>query len=346
MAARVERLQESDAARWDAFVRAYEHGTPFHSTRWKAVVESAFGYPGHYLYVQEDGAITGVLALFLCGSRLLGRALVALPFAGTQPSVLAAEPRVQALLGEAAVALARELGAAHVELREEEEMPWGWTVRQSYVNVRLPLTNDPDEVWRTQVESRVRTKVRKARKHGLRVEWGGDEHLDAFFAIYAETMHRLGSPPHARALFGTVLACFPDQAELALVLDGDRPVAGALVMHDHRWFGFPWAASLTSARALYPNNLLYWALIERASRDGYAALDLGRSPAGSGTMHFKVQWGGVARPLWYHFAPVGSGRLPSRDASDPLMQRAAQIWRHLPMPVANRLGPALARLLP
>lgn len=342
----VELLEEGDAAIWNAYVRQSGQATIFHSTPWKTVFETIYGCRGYYLYRQEQDGIKGILPLFLCGSRWMGRSLVALPFVGTQPSICAEDPKVQQLLAQAAANLAVALGAGHVELRELEEKPWDWQVRQSYVNIQLPLSSDPDDVWRARLESRVRTKVRSARKQGLRVEWGGSDFVGDFFDMYAETMHRLGSPAHKKALFQNVLRAFPDEAEIALVIDGQRPVAGALVIHDQRWFGFPWAASRSGALSKYPNNLLYWELIKKACETGYEALDLGRSPVDSGTMHFKLQWGGIARPLWYHFALARSKHLPRRDASDPLMQYASQVWRCLPPGVATRLGPALARLIP
>ena len=64
-----------------------------------------------------------------------------------------------------------------------------------------------------------------ARKRGLRAEWpGGDAAaVDAFFRLYAQTMHRLGSPPHSKALFQHVAEAFAGQTQIVLVMDGDDP---------------------------------------------------------------------------------------------------------------------------
>lgn len=340
----VTEMADGEAAEWDAFVSADPQGTPFHTCAWKQVVETSYGHKGHYLACRNGGGISGVLPLFHIRSPL-GSALVALPYAGTQPSVLARDEDATRQLCEAAAELGRKLNVGHVELREIDALSNGWESRQSYVNIQLPLEAGLDAVWKG-VESRVRTKVRAAERRGLSIEWAGAERLDEFFDVYADTMHRLGSPPHKHGLFKAVFEAYPDGAELALISDGTKTVAGGFVMHDHRWFGFPWAGSLTEAMRNHPNNLLYWALIERAAKAGYKALDLGRSPAGSGTARFKIQWGGSERPLHYSYALIKASEIPQRDASDPLMQTASKIWRQLPVGLANRLGPSLARLIP
>jgi FemAB-related protein (PEP-CTERM system-associated) len=336
----------TDAARWDAYAAASREATPFHTTRWQEVVERTYGCPGYYLAVEEQDRLLGILPLFLCGSRWTGRLLVALPYAAAQPAVCAGDEPAERALVDAAVDLARALRADAVELREDRVRPWGWPVSQTYANFRLALHPDPDRVWRTRVDSRVRTKVRSAQRHGLQVLWGRGERLGDFYTLYAHTMHRLGSPPHARAFFEQICRVFCQETEIVLVLYEDRPAAGALVMHDHRWIGFPWAASRADAHAMRPNNLLYWAIIERACRDGYAWLDLGRSPIGSGPMHFKMQWGAVARPLPYYRYTVRNRSLPEQDAGSPAMIRASQCWRHLPERLSTRLGHRLARLVP
>lgn len=344
----VELLTEQDSASWDAYVRDSDRTSLFQSTRWKTAIEATYGHRGYYLFLKQGGRIAGILPLFLIGSRFLGRALVALPFAGTQPSVSALDRRGEARLVERAVTLAEELGAGYVEFREDEEKPWDFPVRHAYVNVQLPLSADPEALWRERVDSRVRTKVRAARARGLRVEWasGNAAAIDVFFHLYAETMHRLGSPPHSKTLFWNVAEAFAGESQIVLVFDGDDPVAGAFMMYDGRWVGFPWAASLMQARVKHPNNLLYWAIIEWACERGYKTLDLGRSPVGSGTAHFKTQWGGVARPLSYYYALTGAKKPPGRDAGDPAMVLASKIWRRLPRSVANWAGPSLAPLIP
>lgn len=346
MTCRVDLMKNDTTGQWDAYVRQSPQATLFHGTPWKQVVESTYGCTGFYLYAYENNEIQGILPLFLCGSRLTGKSLVALPFVATQPSVCADNEAAEQALLEAACQLARKHGVTTVELREQAEKSWGWQARQTYVNVQLALDPNPETVWLSRMDGKVRTKVSRALERGLEISWGDRDHIDDFYRLYAHTMSRLGSPPHAKALFEHTIKAYPDQAQIALVMYGNQAIAGAFLMHNERWIGFPWAASLAGSHPLRPNNLLYWRIIELACRKGYAALDLGRSPVESGTLHFKMQWGGTARPLWYYYH-VDSGKAPSiRDTSSPAMRAASWLWRRFPERFSTRLGSHLARLIP
>jgi hypothetical protein len=78
---------------------------------------------------------------------------------------------------------------------------------------------------------------------------------------------------------------------------------------------------------------------------GVRVFNFGRSSPGGSTHRFKQQWGGadvrLPWPSWSRDAGVG---VPSPDR--PLYRLAVETWRHLPLAVANRIGPTLARLLP
>jgi FemAB-related protein (PEP-CTERM system-associated) len=342
---KVELLKPPDTADWEKYVALHPRGSLFHSERWARLLGEVYGCTAHYLLARRSAAICGILPLLRCGSGLTGSALVALPYAGTQPAVLADDDECALALVDAAIAHAHAIGVDCVELREEGRHTWPLPVTRGYLNIRLPLEADPDRVWR-RVESRVRTKVRAARSRGLTAHWHGEEALDDFFAAYADTMHRLGSPPHSKRLFSRLFAIYPDAARVLAIRDGALVVAAAIVIQDGRWIGFPWAASLSKAISKHPNNLLYWTLIEYACTAGYANLDLGRSPRDSGTAHFKLQWGAEPRELNYYFGLARARAVPHRDAKDRHMILASLLWRHLPLALANLAGPWLARLIP
>ena len=74
-----------------------------------------------------------------------------------------------------------------------------------------------------------------------------------------------------------------------------------------------------------------------------ARFDFGRSKTGSGAAAFKKNWGFEAEPLSYaSWTAPGAER---RDADPTSAKHAARIalWKALPLPLANRLGPVIAR---
>jgi hypothetical protein len=83
--------------------------------------------------------------------------------------------------------------------------------------------------------------------------------------------------------------------------------------------------------------------MRRAVDRGMTGFDFGRSKVGTGPFSFKRNWGFEPRPLAY--AAWSADGTPPRDV-DPVSPRyRAQIaaWRRLPLALANRLGPFIAR---
>jgi hypothetical protein len=78
---------------------------------------------------------------------------------------------------------------------------------------------------------------------------------------------------------------------------------------------------------------------------GVRRFNFGRCTPGGGTHRFKRQWGSRDEPLWwYQHARGGVTGTPSPN--DGAFAWGPKIWRHLPLALANRLGPPLVRLVP
>jgi hypothetical protein len=106
-----------------------------------------------------------------------------------------------------------------------------------------------------------------------------------------------------------------------------------------------WASSLSEFNHLSPNMLLYAGMMEQAIDRDVKIFNFGRCSPGGSTHRFKQQWGGNDIPLpWASWVRADGVGIPSADRR--LYQLAVQAWRHLPVAVANRIGPTLARWLP
>ena len=79
--------------------------------------------------------------------------------------------------------------------------------------------------------------------------------------------------------------------------------------------------------------------MRHAAGRGCTGFDFGRSKLGSGAFAFKKNWGFEPRPLTY--ATKGARR--DLDPRSPRYRLQTAAWRRLPLPLANRLGPLLAR---
>lgn len=92
--------------------------------------------------------------------------------------------------------------------------------------------------------------------------------------------------------------------------------------------------------------LLYWEVLKLSIEQGAQSFDFGRSSKDASTLRFKKQWGAEPEQLyWYSWAPDGAiASAPSPD--DGKFALAIRVWQHLPVPVANLLGPPIVKYLP
>jgi FemAB-related protein (PEP-CTERM system-associated) len=189
-----------------------------------------------------------------------------------------------------------------------------------------------------------RAMVRKGIKHGLRSEI--DSGVDRFFELYADNMHRHGTPPFAKRYFARLREVFGDDCEVMTIVDADgRPVSGVLTFY-HRGEVLPYYAGDTvAARDLAANDFKYWELMRRACERGITLFDYGRSKRGTGSFDFKKNWGFEPAPLCYEYALFDREEIPQNNPANPKYRAMIALWRRLPRGVANALGPHIVRNL-
>jgi len=335
----------TDDSGWDRFVLEHPRGTVDHLWGWRAIFEGVFGQTCRYLGARRGNDLVGVLPLVLFRSRLFGRSALSLPLLNGG-GLLASDPEGGDALITEATRLAREFGAAFVELRHVERQRPELPCRQHKVGLDLALPDHTDELWKT-VDRKVRNQVRKARKAGLDVVAGGPELLGEFYAVFSRNMRDLGTPVYPRKLFDETLRVFGDRARVHVVRHEHAPVASGVTLRFRDSVVNPWASSLRSHRHLCPNMLLYWTFLEHAIDAGASRFDFGRSSPGSGPHGFKRQWGARETPLHWEYGLLEAGRgLPDQSPSNPRMRQAIAVWQRLPLPVANWLGPRITAHLP
>ena len=192
---RVRSFATGDAPRWDAFVQRCPDATFFHKSGWRTILEETFRHRAHYFLAERGETIVGVLPLAEVRSRLFGDSLVSLPFC-VYGGPAATDPAASDALIDAAGELARALGVPYLELRNRQPQRPDWPRQELYVTFRKELLPDA-EANLAAIPRKQRAMVRKGIKHGLRSEIDADP--GRFFALYADNMHRHGTPPLSRA---------------------------------------------------------------------------------------------------------------------------------------------------
>jgi len=332
----------ADLPRWDAFVDRCPEATFFHRAGWKEVIASVFGHPTFYLLAERDGSIVGVLPLAQVKSLLFGHGLVSLPFcahAGVAVTDAATVPALHAAARE----IATRLGVGHLELRDRAAREPAWPRQAIYFNFRKELSPDV-EANMLAIPRKQRAMVRKGIKNGLRSEI--DASVDRFFALYADNQHRHGTPPLPKRWFETLRRVFGADAEVLTVVDGRGAPLSAVFSFYFRDEVLPYyAGDDEAARELAGNDFKYWELMRRATERGCRVFDYGRSKRGTGSFDFKKNWGFEPEPLAYEYALLRGDRIPENNPLNPKYRAFITLWRRLPIPVANRLGPYIVRSL-
>ena len=329
---------------WDEFVRGRPGWTHFHLYGWRGVMESAMGHETRYLAARgTDGALIGVLPLVRVRSLVFGDYLVSMPFLN-YGGPLGSDAAVTGL-ASAATELADSLGCTLMELRSRHELPLALPASHRKVTVTLPLTPGDPEAVLASFKSKVRSQVRRPMKEDVEVEFGRDQ-LDAFYAVFAEHMRDLGTPVLARVWFEEIAEAFGDSVWFGCArLPGGTPVAGGC---GFRWggeFEMTWASALWDYSKIAPNMLLYWRFMERAAQEGLETFNFGRCTPDGGTHRFKMQWGSEDEPLWWYHRPSDAGEAtPSPD--EGAYAWGPKLWRRLPLPIANAIGPRIVRWIP
>lgn len=328
----------------DDFVLRHGAATPFHRPAWMLAIEQATGNRAHMLaVVGPAGRICGLLPLHHVKSRLFGQALVSAAFA-VDGGILADDAHAVSALGNAAQDLARDHGGLSLELRGGPMPGDGWDSHaDSHVGFVRPIATD-DEAELLAVPRKHRAELRKALANpALSVEVGRDaRHLRDHFHVYAASVRNLGTPVFPRRLFRAVLDQFGADADILTVRDGNRPVSAVLTLY-HRGRVMPfWGGGLADARRLRSNELMYFRLMAHGRARGMTQFDFGRSKVGSGQAAWKKSFGFEPRPLFYHGWSPGDARRDV-DPTSARYQRRIAIWKRLPLPVANAIGPMISR---
>jgi FemAB-related protein (PEP-CTERM system-associated) len=338
-------LQPQDYARWDAFVRSCPDATFFHLSGWQKVIEQSFGNKTWFYYVEQDGQIQGVLPLSEIKSRLFGHSLGAMPFCVYGgPAAIDANARV--LLDGAADKLARELGVGHLEYRGMERAhpdDASWHTKELYVTFRKEITGD-DETNLNAIPRKQRAMVRKGIKLGLRGEV--DDNVERMFAAYASSVHRLGTPVFPKKYFALLQQVFGKECEVRTILTEDGRLVASVLSFFWRDEVVPYyGGGMPLAREVAGNDFMYWNLMQAAAARGCRLFDFGRSKLGTGAYDFKKNWGFTAQPLPYEYKLYAASQLPDNNPLNPKYQLFIKMWKKLPLPLANLMGPHIVKNL-
>ena len=132
---------------------------------------------------------------------------------------------------------------------------------------------------------------------------------------------------------------FGADADIVVVRKGGEALSTVFSLYMNGTVYPYWGGGTAAARGSRANELLYFALMKHAAARGCTRFDFGRSKFGTGAFAFKKNWGFESQPLVY--ARWGEAR--ETNPLSPKYRLQVALWRKLPLWLAKRLGPPIAR---
>jgi len=327
------------------FVNNNNTSNLYHDYRWGEIIEKCFGHKCHFLLSKNfDGAINGILPLVHMKSWSIGNFIVSMPYFN-YGGVCANDESTQERLINEAVRMAKDLKVQHIEFRQEGSLNNGFPEKTNKVSMRLELPDSSDELWKS-FPSKLRSQIKVPQKAGMTCRVGRLEELESFYTVFSLNMRDLGTPVYPMKFFRSILEAFPEKTWICSVYAGDVPVASGFLAGFKSRMEIPWASSVRNYNRLSPNMLLYWSVLKFACEKRFTTFDFGRSTAGESTYKFKEQWCAAPSPMVWSYWVHDGAKIPDLTPRNPKYQLAIGIWKRLPLPVTQMLGPRIVKNIP
>jgi len=339
----VELSDVSQMSVWDNYVEQHAKATVYHLSGWREIIERVFGRETYYFVAKSESKIVGILPVVRLRSIAFGDFLVSMPYVN-YGGVLSDNSEVAGELISRCCDLANHLAVDHVELRHTSDYAT-MQRRMDKVSMHLTLPGCSDELW-DQLGSKLRAQIKRPLREGVTCEIGGVELIGEFYSVFSTKYRDLGIPVYPKSWFVSILRKFHDETRVVVVRLSGKPVAASLVIGFNGTVEVPLASSMRAADRIGVNMFLYWTMLKHAVDKGYQTFDFGRSSENSGTYRFKKQWGAKPVQLYWHYWLRGQREIPQFNLSGSKYQIAAALWRKLPLPVANFIGPRIVKNLP
>ena len=329
----------------NAYVENSETATVYHLTNWCELINRLFKHDTYYFYAKtETNNIIGALPLVRIKSRLFGDYMISMPYFNYGGAIANSKDIENELMNEA-VMQAKSMGVDHVEFRESKKRSDTWHVRTDKVNMILQLPDCVDSLSKA-LGSKIRSQIKRPLREGAQIVKGGLELVDEFYKVFSHNMRDLGTPVYHKNLFIEILKTFPGKSKILIVRLNNNAVGAAFLIGFHGKLEIPWASTIKEYNSLGINMLMYWEALKYAIEHEYRQFDFGRSTINSGTYKFKKQWGAKPLQLYWHYWLNDGQEMPQLNPTNAKYKFAINVWKHLPIFIANWIGPGLVKNLP
>lgn len=220
------------------------------------------------------------------------------------------------------------------EIRDFE--PYTKYFNDSKIATYLKLEESVDAQMAT-FKSNHRRKIKKAYKNNLVVKNEfSEEFMLEFYKVYSKNMLRLGSPCLSKHFFLNLLKYYRyGEVRIFLVYKNNKVIGGAVILTYNKFVEDCWLSTLSEYNNLYSSVLLYWEMIKYSIQNNKEIFSFGRSSDNSSLLNFKRQWKPIEKKIYFSYSE-------NRQLSLKKLTFLTRLWKLMPLPIANVLGPKIA----
>jgi len=339
----VIQAKPEDSINIDEYLSGKSQASPYQHIQWLIAVKNAYGFDYSYLLAKAEDQLVGILPVCMFKSLSGNKNICSLPFCDVG-GVVADSNEIKDALIQHALKIVDQQRATSLEMRQRltcQEPNVDMTDQK--VSMLLDLPDTADSLFES-FKSKLRSQIRKAEKNGLTFDYANDKKsVEDFYYVFSRNMHNLGSPTHSKKWFHALRESYGKDFLVGRVWFEDKIVGSGILLFSGNNVSIPWASTLRDYNRLAPNMMLYWNLLRISCERGCKQFDFGRSTYGEGTYRFKQQWG--AEPVlldWQTLDKQGEPEVASIGKSR-IRDVVESVWKKLPLPVANTIGPHLRR---
>ena len=322
----------------------------FHSLHWKHVMEYSFGYPSFYVIAKNEEKIVGLLPLYCIDSLVWGRKLTSAPFNFyTDPLFLSEEALVKMLEFAKHLTLANDCNYLHIRtnmcLNVDLKRSLGFDLQRNLVTSMMSLGGGSEQVW-AHIRRPRRWSIKKAMKSGVKVKIADSLlGIKSFYLMLSEVYTKIhGVPCHSLNFLMNVWKSLAPKkmAMLTMGYYNNVPVAGvfSLLFGDKMYL--VWGIGKPAYRFTRAEDFVLWNVLEWGCSNHFKICDYGvTSLHHEGLMQYKQEWGTNEKGLNDYFFINKKNPINLDYYTSHTVVKA--LWRRMPLPLARKIGPLLAK---
>lgn len=341
----IRLVTPKDKTIWDEFVHSHAQGTFCHLFGWQKVLIESSKHRCFYLIAQSStGEVRGVLPLAMTQSVIFGKVLSSTPYC-MYGGALAVDDEQKQALEARACELAKELNVDYLELRykhKQANIHSDFSEKSVHSIFEKALAQSPDDIL-LGIKKKQRAVVRHSLKNELNTVINDD--VDTLYHIYSSSVRNLGTPVFPKKLFYALKNEFGDKVDVTTVYDKDKALSSVMSFYYKNTVMPYYGGGLTEARLTKSNDHMYYKLMCHAAENGCDNFDFGRSKNDSGAFKYKQTWGIEAQPIYHYYYLVKASELPNLNPNNPKYEMVINLWKKLPLPVSQFLGPFVSKYL-